>query len=468
MIWYFTGLITKAFLFAEKEDSSAYFVGILYICSTNTNSTLIKPANIATKFIHPKTIVICILSGIAMLMFAPSAHSQPKLAIYEIEKEQIEKELEHTGMLITRTRDVKNATLSHLAVLKATIESRQRLIRNYHAQQRIIQDTIFSKIIHISRLNDEIILLKDEYAKMIRAAHRQQHSGHQTFYLLAADNLQQAANRMNYIRSYTENRKSYITKIAAAEQAYTEELLALELKLDLNRELITNLNNETIQLNQEVALKHSMIDELAGREEHLSAKFDLLHENHARLKEQIEQVIAEELAENHNTEHDETYLELLRLTSLFEDNWGKLPWPAEFGIITMRFGEQEHPELNGVKIRNNGINILTKEGASARAVFSGVVTRVLNVSNFHHVVIIRHGDFLTVYSNLGSVDVERGEKVEMMQELGEIFTDKEQSKTELHFELWKGKEQLNPLFWLAKSNDAVHVNSRRAHQTTFD
>ncbi len=429
---------------------------------------MINQANIATRLIPPKTILAFLVAWIAMLLPAPFAHSQTKLAIYEVEKEQIEKELEYTGMLITRTKDVKDATLSHLEVLKATIESRQRLIGNYQAQQRIIQDTIFSKIIHISRLSDEMMLLKDEYAKMIRAAHRQQHAGQQMFYLLAADNLQQASNRMNYIRAYTENRKSYIAKIADAEQIYTEELLALESKLDRNRELITNLNNETARLNQEVELKRAMIDELAGREEQLSAKFNLLHEDHQRLKEQIEQVIAEELTENRNAEQDETYLELLRLTSLFEDNWDKLPWPAEFGIVTMRFGEQEHPELNGVKIRNNGINILTKEGASARAVFDGIVTRVLAISNFQHVVIIRHGDFLTVYSNLGSVNVERGEKVEKMQELGEIFTDPQQAKTELHFELWKGKEQLNPLFWLAKSNDAVHVNSSGARQTTFD
>jgi murein hydrolase activator len=468
VIWYFTGFVTKAFLFAEIKDLHPHFVGILYICTTKATKTLIKPANIATKFIQPKTILVCFVACFTLLLPAPALHSQAKLAIYEAEKEQIEKELEHTGMLITRTRDVKDASLSHLAVLKATIESRQRLIGNYHAQQRIIQDTIFSKIIDITRLSDEIDLLRAEYAKMIQAAHRQQHSGQQTFYLLAAENLQQAANRMNYIRAYTENRKSHIAKIAAAEQIYTHDLLALESKLNHNRELIINLNKETAQLNHEVALKRAMIDELAGREEQLNAAFTLLHEKHERLKEQIERVIAEDLAEKPNKEQDIEYLELMRLTSLFEDNWGKLPWPAEFGIITMRFGEQDHPELNGVKIRNNGINILTKEGASARAVFEGVVTRVMSVSNFRHVVIIRHGDFLTVYSNLSNVAVERGEKVEIMQKIGDIFTDREQAKTELHFELWKGKEQLNPLFWLAKSNDAVHTNIGGIRQTTFD
>jgi murein hydrolase activator len=360
VIWYFTGFVTKAFLFAEIKDLHPHFVGILYICTTKATKTLIKPANIATKFIQPKTILVCFVACFTLLLPAPALHSQAKLAIYEAEKEQIEKELEHTGMLITRTRDVKDASLSHLAVLKATIESRQRLIGNYHAQQRIIQDTIFSKIIDITRLSDEIDLLRAEYAKMIQAAHRQQHSGQQTFYLLAAENLQQAANRMNYIRAYTENRKSHIAKIAAAEQIYTHDLLALESKLNHNRELIINLNKETAQLNHEVALKRAMIDELAGREEQLNAAFTLLHEKHERLKEQIERVIAEDLAEKPNKEQDIEYLELMRLTSLFEDNWGKLPWPAEFGIITMRFGEQDHPELNGVKIRNNGINILTK------------------------------------------------------------------------------------------------------------
>jgi murein DD-endopeptidase MepM/ murein hydrolase activator NlpD len=118
--------------------------------------------------------------------------------------------------------------------------------------------------------------------------------------------------------------------------------------------------------------------------------------------------------------------------------------------VSSAFGEQEHPDLKGIKIRNNGINIISQKNANARAVFDGEVTRVLSVPNFNNVVIIRHGDYLTVYSNLDEVFVKKGATVKTKEEIGTIFTDHENFKTELHFEIWKGKTLLDPLRWLAK------------------
>jgi len=126
--------------------------------------------------------------------------------------------------------------------------------------------------------------------------------------------------------------------------------------------------------------------------------------------------------------------------------------------VSAGFGEQRHPDLSEIKIRNNGINLLTHRGALARAVFSGEVTRVLSVPNFNHVVILRHGDFLSVYSNLGEVYVEPGMIVDTKQDIGIVFTDVENKKTELHFEIWNGKELMDPTYWLASDvNDELHL-----------
>ena len=139
----------------------------------------------------------------------------------------------------------------------------------------------------------------------------------------------------------------------------------------------------------------------------------------------------------------------LKLSENFENNKGKLPWPSEKGVISGTFGEHPHPVLKKVKINNNGIDILTSEGSNAKAIFDGVVTRIMNVPNYNNVVIIRHGEYLTVYSNLNEVFVKKGEKVKTWQDIGYIFTDKEDSKTELHFEIWKAKTLQNPLHWLS-------------------
>jgi murein DD-endopeptidase MepM/ murein hydrolase activator NlpD len=138
------------------------------------------------------------------------------------------------------------------------------------------------------------------------------------------------------------------------------------------------------------------------------------------------------------------------LSDDFQKNRGSLPWPLQQGIISSTFGDHPHPVLKNVTIRNNGIDMLTEEGAEARAIFNGVVTRVMNVPNNNNVVIIRHGEFLSVYSNLDQVYVKIGEKVAMKQKIGKIFTNKLDSKTELHFEVWQSKTLLNPEEWLAK------------------
>ncbi|NTV84365.1 MAG: peptidoglycan DD-metalloendopeptidase family protein, partial [Bacteroidales bacterium] len=134
----------------------------------------------------------------------------------------------------------------------------------------------------------------------------------------------------------------------------------------------------------------------------------------------------------------------------FLNNQGKLPWPVDKGIISSTFGEHPHPVLKNVKTRNNGIDIMTESGTEARAIFSGVVTRVMNVPNNNNVIIIRHGEFLSVYSNLDQVYVKIGEKVSTKQKIGTVFTNKTDSKTELHFEVWQSKTLLNPEVWLAR------------------
>jgi septal ring factor EnvC (AmiA/AmiB activator) len=137
------------------------------------------------------------------------------------------------------------------------------------------------------------------------------------------------------------------------------------------------------------------------------------------------------------------------LSSSFASNKGKLPWPTERGVITGQFGEHPHPVLKYVKVKNNGVDIATSRGAGVRAVFNGKVSRVMSFPNMNKVVIIRHGDYLTVYSNLETVDVADGQAVSTKQKIGTVHTNTEDSKSEVHFELWLGKTLQDPQVWLA-------------------
>ena len=139
-----------------------------------------------------------------------------------------------------------------------------------------------------------------------------------------------------------------------------------------------------------------------------------------------------------------------KLSDDFAGNRGRLPFPvAGRYTIVGTFGEQQHQELKYVRTNNSGIDIQTNPGAEARAVFNGEVTRVFVVPGYNNSVIIRHGNYLTVYSNLSQVYVKAGDKVSTRQTIGKIFTDTESGNaTILHFQLWKEKTKLNPTPWL--------------------
>jgi septal ring factor EnvC (AmiA/AmiB activator) len=142
--------------------------------------------------------------------------------------------------------------------------------------------------------------------------------------------------------------------------------------------------------------------------------------------------------------------EAQKLSSNFAGNKGKLPWPVEQGNISERFGEHPHAELKGIMVKNNGVDIRSVPGTSARSVFDGEVSGVINIPGSNSAVIIRHGEYLSVYSNLSSVSVKKGDKVTTRQKIGQVYYDKDEGYSEIHLEIWKGTTKLDPALWLAR------------------
>jgi len=136
------------------------------------------------------------------------------------------------------------------------------------------------------------------------------------------------------------------------------------------------------------------------------------------------------------------------LSNSFEANKGKLPWPVIEGVITAKFGQHNHPVLPGIVVNNNGIDISTSGGAKARAIFDGEVSSVAIIPGEGKVVMIRHGEYLSVYSYMSEVFVQKGDKISTKQELGILINDTGNSGTSVHIEIWKGMTKLNPEYWI--------------------
>ena len=282
-------------------------------------------------------------------------------------------------------------------------------------------------------------------------------------FIFSAEDFNQAYRRIKYFQQYGSYRRMQAELIVKTHDMLALKELELERQKAEKQNLLSNEQAEKTLLEGEKQQVNGTLQSLGKQEKELKATLRSKQKAVAELDNAIQKIIAEEirLAEERaraaaGTSKTSSGFALtpeeLQLSEDFAGNKGKLPWPTERRIVSGTFGEHQHPVLPRVKINNNGIDILTSEGEHARAVFNGEVTRVISVPNFNNVVIIRHGEYLTVYSNLDEVLVSKGQKVETKQQIGRIYTNRNQNKTEMHFEIWKAKDLQNPAFWLAKKN----------------
>ncbi|HKK10014.1 MAG TPA: peptidoglycan DD-metalloendopeptidase family protein [Bacteroidales bacterium] len=376
-------------------------------------------------------------------------------------KEKIEQEIRLTNNLLQETKKNKKASINQLVLLEKKIDQRQRLIDNIESEIYYLNNSILYNQKRISELEKKLEKLRGEYARMIQAAQKNQNNMTRLMYLFASEDFNQAIKRMQYFRQYGHYRREQSLLIQNTQDSIKNKNQELRDMRQRKVSLKAQQEFEKQNMVEEKTEKNKTINNLASEEKQLLADLRRKKKESDRLNKAIEKAIAEEIvkaeaAANKSTEDKPTIKRTFELTpdqvklsNSFADNRGKLPWPTEKGIISSTFGEHPHPVLKYVKTQNNGIDILTVKGQKARAVFSGTVTNVVGMSNTKKAIIIRHGEYLSVYSNIKEVLVSVGQQVDTKQVIGEIYTEGNSNKTELHFEIWKGKKLQNPSYWLA-------------------
>lgn len=405
--------------------------------------------------------------AIVLLMSCLQISAQNRRTQLENEIKAIEKEINYANELLTSTRSNKKNTLAELQILSNKIQQRVRLINTIKLGISELNREITSNEAEIKHLEAELKTLKEEYALLIYFAYKNKDAANRLMFIFSADDFNQAFQRLKYLQYYTSYRKSQgllIEKVQDTVNAKNEVLAADKRK---QQNYLTAQNREVRSLNQEKQRKDQTISQLSKQERNLRATIRKKEQDANRLNTQIQDIIEAEIkaaaeaaarAKVTDTKRPtKTASSIIALTpderqlsSRFNSNKGKLPWPSLRGVISSTFGEHPHPVLKKVRIKNNGIDILTNRGEKARSVFKGKVISVRTITNTNKAVIIRHGEYFTVYSNLSQVFVNSGDEVETKQELGVVYTDISTSKTELHFEIWKGKTLMNPASWVAK------------------
>lgn len=395
-------------------------------------------------------------------------------------------EVEMTNQLLKETTQTAQNTLNRLNLLSQQLLSRKKVISLLNQELDELDNQITASRREISKLEKELGQKRTNYGKSMQSLHKRRSSQDKWLFILSADNFAQSMRRMRYLREYADWQKHQATEIIDKQTEITLKQKELEKTRAEKNALLDTREQESRKLQTEESSQKAEVQQLNKKQKQLKEELRKKQQQANALNRQIEKQIADEIAraeaearaardrdrrarEKAKAEGKEPAKEPIqeervadtqggyamtkaekKLSDDFAGNRGRLPFPLS-GRYTIvgTFGEQQHQELKYVRTNNSGIDIQTTPGTDARAVFNGEVTRVFVVPGYNNSVIIRHGNYLTVYSNLSQVYVKAGDKVTTRQSIGKIFTDTENSNTTiLHFQLWKEKTKLNPTPWL--------------------
>ena len=412
------------------------------------------------------------LMMVVLLLFTATVFSQATKDKEKLQrtKQQLEEEIRSTTDLLERTQKNKQTSIQKMQLLAKQIRSREALINTINRELNDVEVKISVENLQIDKMSKQLQSLKSEYARMIYFAYRTMNGYNKLMFIFSARDFNQAFQRLKYYQQYASYRRRQAERIESTQTAINRQRKDLEAVKNQKLSLVASQQQEKQKLDREKEEKAKAVKEFASKESQLLATLRTKQKAADRLEYAIQKLIADEIRASEERSRKSSATEnktgakgkgvdsrsALTLTprekelsSSFSANRGRLPWPCDRGYISGNFGEHPHPVLEYVKVKNNGIDITTERGSAVKSVFFGKVSRVMSFQNLNKVVIIRHGEYLTVYSNLADVSVRDGQEVSARQIIGRVFTSAEDQRTELHFEIWRGKVIQNPEGWLA-------------------
>tara|TARA_B100000963_G_scaffold107684_1_gene93642 strand:- start:392 stop:1648 length:1257 start_codon:yes stop_codon:yes gene_type:complete len=382
-------------------------------------------------------------------------------------KNKIQKEIRLTNTLLQKAKKEKNQSVTTLKTLNKQIQSRKEIIEALDLEVKMasiqigklkqqIQDTQQS----IVAQQDLLDTLKGEYALMIRHAYFNRNTYRRLAFVFSSQSYNQAYKRLRYLQEYSQFRQKQVEEIKLVEKTLSDELLSIKRQ----KVLLTVAKNEKMQslesfqieisiLDNEQSSQKTLLSNLRKKEKYLKKELQTKQRLAKDLEKQIRKIIAEEIRlAKAKAGKDNDVLALTpeeqELAENFSSNKGKLPWPVERGVIIERFGVQPHPVLRGIETFNNGVKISTEEGAIIRSVFDGTVSRIINIPGAGKAVIISHGDYFSVYSNLLDVFVKRGQSILLKEKIGVVLTKTNTKESVTELQIWRGSEKMDPSSWI--------------------
>jgi septal ring factor EnvC (AmiA/AmiB activator) len=374
----------------------------------------------------------------------------------EAKRQAIQQEIDEINKIIRTTETKGRSALSEFEDLQNRIRATERLIQVNNQEANLLTREITSNANKIDRFRNELIQLKDDYEQMIQKSYRSKSNKSRIMFLFSSESFLQAYKRIQYMKQFAQYRKKQGVEVMAQTKALQNLNSTLfEQRRDQEKILAENRQTKS-RLVSDKNTQEQLLASINKQKKKYALELNQKQKEVSRIDREIDRLIREAIAkENKKVGSDakatfELTPEAKALAKDFANNKGKLPWPVKSGVVSMRFGERPHPIVKTIKIMSNGVRIDTEKNGTARAVFEGEVSQVSKIPGANVVVMVRHGDYLSIYNNLQKVFVKSGDKVERGEELGEIGINSSSGKTTLIFQLFKNTSKLNPEQWIYK------------------
>ncbi|SFU17971.1 Septal ring factor EnvC, activator of murein hydrolases AmiA and AmiB [Algoriphagus locisalis] len=388
--------------------------------------------------------------------------AQTKKTREELEKQkaEVQARLLEFDKILKQTTATKKNSIGELNAVTRQFQTQTRLVNTLDREVKLINQEIQETEDKIESLEVQLKELKAEYGRMIYNASKLNRGLSIVSFVFSSANFNQLYSRLMYLKQYTDSRKQQAAQIEKLSLELIDQRALLDDKKAEKEKVLAEEQKERAALDKMKREQQGLVNTLTSKEKEIKKQITATKKQQDQLNKMIKQVIEDEIrrAEAAAKKENSTATkssgssmpmtpEVAALSKSFAGNQGRLPWPVETGFVSQGYGTYPHPTLKGITMESDGIDIRTQPNSNIRAVFDGTVTKITTMPGFGGTVIIKHGEYYTMYSKLKTISVKSGQTVSAKDVIGQVATGAD-GEAEVHFQTWKGLTVMNPSAWL--------------------
>ena len=369
----------------------------------------------------------------------------------EAQKISLKKEISQINSLIAESKKISKNLADDIEDLQLKISVRDKLININNSQLNNLTNIINNQNDRIDDLEVNLTNLKNEYEKIIYNSYKKRSTQMKLMFLFASENINQAFKRFQYFKQYSKYRKKQADRIVQVQEEIEDNIDSLVISKTQKEKLIEENKDVKQSLKKEKQQQDNLFKGLLKNQKDYAAQINKKEKQTKLIDNEIQKLIRLAIAESNKNNNSTNFAltpEGRLISTNFQANRGRLPWPVKEGVIVRRFGTQPHPVVRTTTINSNGISIATSPNSIAYSVFDGEVLSVYGFSGGNPGVLIRHGKYISNYQNLSSIFVKKGDKINANDEIGVVFTNESNGKTVLKFNIFNELKPENPTIWL--------------------